>query len=1082
MKRQLNTRKIFAILLMLTMVFQTIYGIELIKDTSNPNIYRMVGLGYYDCWKTSGGVWQGGIAPNSTHTLPFTFPLGPDKIPRNIKKVTVRKVNMLSGSDQKIWNASRIKDDSFQNRKNQSVTSYSVINYSPTGAVDSRNVTIEVQATVTLTAPNPMQLPTGGMAAGVEGRRYYVPLMIEIELYPDVKNVTVQHFNANTGQRLAENEEKQVAPNTSFSASAKSFPPAEFLNIKISYDKGVSWAETLTTSSVTKTITKDTIIRFYYGKPPDTNINAALKLSANPPNVEKGKTANVTLTLDGSQSTSKSDITKYEFWISEEEGEFKTAPDFTGTKSVQSSVKSNVASGTTYYVKLKVTDSKNKTSEVIEQVTINEFVPVQQATAEAKLQMMAVKNTPRLIDFREDYWSGLDKYDYYMDVWAPDYWKDSNGKYKPMDLDFILDASSSSSTNGISSYKFIYTNANQVLYEGPSSTFLFNQTLIVGPQEIVDGRYRNEYDLDFNMAFKVIITDSGDKGVTSEKEVTLMYKYFFEEQSTTPTVKLTADKEEYLRQQTATFTTTYSSAEEILKKDWSIEGINSTYKDNGTGDIPSKYSLDVPTGEYRATQTIYYADEEGETASSYSSVNFIVAPLHKPQVFLKTPSDKYVMPVTVPFTSTYVENSETYPIDKKYWAIEIKEGRDYTRVTEGDGNVPDTFIDFNWQGGTYKALQFIEWTEYGEVFQAVAEVTFKIIDPRPVADFKVEMKTSTTPTWSRVDTSSGSGKQYRQIRIDLSPAAAVQDSDNPYPIQFTNPDTQIQIVPLNSTTTSDLTKNNTVKFINNNHYTLQDGVITISAKEYIDVRFDDYGTYRIRVRVSNGVYTSAWIARDIIISEDKPPVVTMSIEDTIGNKATTIFRDSNDLHARYNVKLNILAGDDDIPDIANLKLKFLYDYNANGTPTDDGVHSQMYVTKSINYLQPYMSVTKSPTMDSFQIDMSSSDFAALGKVRHDIVLGEVPTIPYFEVSGSDLPAIPKIEFRTTDVGAELRTLLIDNRAGNVTVEIGKESAIEITIILGTSTMHVNTDTLRAYYGENAKIYVVDENGKRSLIS
>lgn len=245
-------KKILLLVVVFILCVPYIQALTPVKDTNNPNIYRVVGLGYYDIWKHADGTWQGGVGKGAKITTIWeqSFPM-----PRNIKKVTVRDVVMTSGDDEKIWDDTRTPTDAFEIRKPQTCTSKIVQDYKVTGE-GTRTVTVTANLTATLTAyVAPDELPKNNLAPGVEGLRYYIPLMIEFELYPDVKTVTVQHFNANTGQRLAENDVKQVAPNTSYTTSAKSFSPAQFLNVKISYDNGVSWAETLTLDGSQSTLT-----------------------------------------------------------------------------------------------------------------------------------------------------------------------------------------------------------------------------------------------------------------------------------------------------------------------------------------------------------------------------------------------------------------------------------------------------------------------------------------------------------------------------------------------------------------------------------------------------------------------------------------------------------------------------------------------------------------------------------------------------------------------------------------------------------------------------------------------------------
>ena len=1086
MKNNKKLNKIISLILFMSLLFQNVYGLSLVHDKNNPNILRVIGLGYYDLWQDSRGHWENNIEPGSKVTLDLSYSFGSDLIPRNIVNVTVKDVDLEDKELSKIWDQSRVPDDSYFERKPQSVYKKIVKDYTADGT-NTRHTNITVKVETTLVAEEPMKHPTEGLAPGVQGRRYYIPLLIEIEVEPEQHDVLIQHFNADTGTRLAENETLTVKLNEKVTASKKDFSPLLYHNVKISYDGGKSWAETLTDTSVSRSITKDTIIRFYYGGEKKGDLSANLELTANPAAIEKDKKEAVAFTLDGSKSTAKQGIVKYEYWLSNNEN-FNVTPDFTSTKAVQLTTKSNVEANTTWYAKLQITDSKGAKDIAFATITIGEYSPIPDAVAKADLKLNAVRNTPRILDFRAEEDSRfVDSsgttygYEYYLDIFVPESQKNEYGEYEPSEIDITLSGADSTSTNGIGKYAFTLVNTGQTIYSGSSaSTSNIEAFFTCEPQDVKNGNCTNDY-WHHNTVYELEVTDSVDSRAKNKMRIEVYVKYFFEEDGESlednPTVKLAINENTFIRQETAYFTPTYKKENLITNKSWEIYSTTNTFTDSGTGEIPKSYYLDIPTGFYVGKQTIYYL-QDGQLSSSSAEVAFEVRPLLAPQVTLATDKEKYIVPDTVKFLPTFVESSKHYPINKKTWLIKNPDG---SILQQGTGNIPNRVFDISSIGGNYTAEQTIYWTEYGKEFTSTATCQFKIVSPIPNVDFKVDMKMSDTPSWNRIDVTGQTGKQYKQIRIDLSPAADIQDADNPYPILFNSLNTQIQVLPLTDNNDADRGKNSTIQTPVASDKYFESNTLTFKGKQYIDVRFDSPGKYRIKVRVANQYYVSSWVVRDIIIREDLPPITTLTFEDVaMTNNQYTVYRNTSDLRVLFKVLVDAQSQDDDLVDFTNSKLEIRYDYNSDGDSSNDGVHSQMYVTQNNSNLQSYISVNRNYDLKTYDVNMFSSSFPILGKIRFEYSIGKIPTIPYF--IDSNMPNIPTIMGTTYSLPMEQKIVFADNIPGNIKIELGKESKIEITIIMGADTLHFDLNTLKAYYGESAKIYVVDKNGNRELVS
>lgn len=750
----------------------------------------------------------------------------------------------------------------------------------------------------------------------------------------------------------------------------------------------------------------------------------------------------------------------------------------------------------------------------------------------------------------------INKPDILTDIDTGKIFKYSEEQYVTFGWDAEVSGTGSKSDNGILQYRIVEGTDNQwrpdndsvideQKYIGSSSTYnfeagdnLYERTL--SKQEMENILNGSNYTYDYSVrvwdkswtSLKAIVERGeliGDVKGTSYKNVVAKETNFTSKvrlrmrfipndkiSLIEPEVNLSVNNTNFAIYEKALFTPEYISIIDkhypITSKRWEIHSVDGNFKDQGNGDIPSSYTLNVNEGSYIARQYITYKDDDLNDHEKFAEVTFNVWERKEPNVGIRTDKDKYVAPTTATVTTTFEEDHRlTFPITGKGYKFRKKNSSeiifkntikksDYPDLDLGEGEVAppnygsldsgifprDLDLGIELDAGYYTVEQIIFWEEYGVEKNKTATYDFKLISPKPVADFRVDMKMTTSDnSWDRIDLPSKSGKEYRQIKIDLTPSIVLnQELENPYPLNFSSQDTQIQILPLTDDLQADRTKNNQIHVFNAADKQLVDDTITFKAKQSIDVRFDEEGRYRIKVKVSNNHYVSNWIVRDIIIREDLPPVVDISLQDVLNEEGkNVIYRNPDNLRVQFKVNTSARVIDDDTIDMDSAKLEIRFDYNSDSDTSNDGVHSSMFYMKNMSNLQSYMNISNEG-MTLFNIDVFSNTFPILGKMRFEYSVSENPTIPYF--LGGSLPPVPKIQGTSYGLPIDKKIVTALNNAGNIKVNIGKESKVEITIVLGTgANVTANTNkivnTLKTVYGENIRIYVVDTKGNRELL-
>ena len=906
--------------------------------------------------------------------------------------------------------------------------------------------------------------------------------------------VTVQHYDIDNKKMLEQETPHEVEPKTTVVAKSKSFTPKGYIYSEISEDNGITWKLRSEQSTRNIIVNQDTIIRFNYTE--NTDLIANLKITASPSAIENGKTDTVEFTLDAGDSIAKYGIAKYEFWFNGI-NKFEDTPDFNSVKSVIQTSRKEVKPNSMWYGKVRVTDKKGNTAIANAQVKIEELIPAPAAEINPNLKLKVVQDTDAIGKWNDDYnygygvysgieqdgvklWYGGDKY--YLDVLVDEDDKDANGKYRQQSFRFILDADLSESTNGISNYIFKNELEDKIIQSGGNSiTMPFEVKLPQTPQDVVDGRFSNDYS-DSTIMFTVELTDSV---VTSEKarlDVYLEYRYIMNQE---PNVKLNIDKKDFALGESAIFTPEFIENDQTYKinnKYWEILNSDGEVLEQGTGNIIEKYKILLSEGKYRARQYISFRNSAGEDKTKFAEVEFNVYKISPPDVFITSDKLKYRVPATGIFTVTYKEDPKfNYQIVDKDWKFIAYNGQ---IISSGSGEFPIEYLFTDkLSTGYYDAEQTIYWWEKGEYKSKTAKCTIKLISPVPAIDFEVSMKTKTPDTWSSITKGQLDGKEFRQIRIDLAPSIDANfDEDFNIDLDFTNPNTQIKVIPLDDDEDNDISKNAFINSDNASQISFDDeGFITTKGRQYIDFRFDKPGKYKVKCKVKSMTgYESEWLEKIIEIKEDLKPIVELQFENVVENNGIRkVFRNEDDLHVRFNVVANYKSLDDDTIDYDKSKLNIRFDYNANNDTADDGIHSKMYFKKNDNNLQDYITITNNDIMTDLEFDMYSDNFNMLGKMYFDYEVYDKPNYPYF--IGGDLPKMNDVKGDTSDTPTEDKILYLDNTEGIIELDTGNESKIEIVIIKGQDSNTFNYNKIIDLYKDKAFISIIDVNGNKQVI-
>lgn len=209
------------------------------QDKNNSNLYYYVANFRHDIWRYSDGSWTSAGEPDQDKTMswPYSF----DFPGREIKNVQIQKfegtenleINYVKpglSSAEQVYENSRYGESWILNR------GFSSVFYKPAisnlQGKGTSSVSFNVDAVGKLTAVDQWEdvthLGGPGMSDGVEGRRYYFPMLLTIELEPIEGQAIIKYFTT-TGQSLDgvdgfKNETKQLIKDQPYSFSHKQAP------------------------------------------------------------------------------------------------------------------------------------------------------------------------------------------------------------------------------------------------------------------------------------------------------------------------------------------------------------------------------------------------------------------------------------------------------------------------------------------------------------------------------------------------------------------------------------------------------------------------------------------------------------------------------------------------------------------------------------------------------------------------------------------------------------------------------------------------------------------------------------------
>lgn len=484
------------------------------------------------------------------------------------------------------------------------------------------------------------------------------------------------------------------------------------------------------------------------------------------------------------------------------------------------------------------------------------------------------------------------------------------------------------------------------------------------------------------------------------------------------------------------------------------------------------------TGKIKVTDAVSGVTDEFATMID---VIYVVDRI-PPRVNLSINRQSFFYGETAILTPTFFEHEiETYPISRKEWKITNSAGE---VMLEGEGNIQKNVL-LEWPTDNYKAEQTIYYIDdYGVEGSATATVNFKVVIPEPVADIKAYMLMDNNGTWEDI-TNTDKGKVYKKIKLDISSSVEATDSyvNQVYPIDFTSPRTQFKIVPVTATGEFDASRADCIYTYIASELTKEDDRITFSGKKSQVIRIDKAGRYKISAKVFNRIFDSEWATAYITIRPDLPPTITKfqisGAEFDYEKEMYIDYREpDNQLKTTFVVDMDFESLDEDYIDESSIKLEIRHDYNNDNDTGNDGDYSKMFVKKFTEQLQSYVKVAKSDDMKNFQITIDNPMKNIFGKFRFEGFVSETPKIPNF--IGGDLPSIPTNTGNTYGFPMQEKLLYIDNKKPNIRIIMGKQVVVEVLVIDLTDDVTITPQMLKQHYGDDAKIYYINENGDKVL--
>lgn len=164
------------------------------KPSDPNNTHLFVGLFYHDIWRNSAGGWTSDGAPGQYKDIEFPYSF--DFPGRKIKDIRTNKFepNMTDPDGVTLYFNSRYKQETWDSRKDNVSPTYTVLNPMNLKGKGTDSASFTVKINGVLDAPLYEDITKHDQGGLIQGRRYYFPILITIELEPDGGEALIRHY------------------------------------------------------------------------------------------------------------------------------------------------------------------------------------------------------------------------------------------------------------------------------------------------------------------------------------------------------------------------------------------------------------------------------------------------------------------------------------------------------------------------------------------------------------------------------------------------------------------------------------------------------------------------------------------------------------------------------------------------------------------------------------------------------------------------------------------------------------------------------------------------------------------------
>ena len=292
----------------------------------------------------------------------------------------------------------------------------------------------------------------------------------------------------------------------------------------------------------------------------------------------------------------------------------------------------------------------------------------------------------------------------------------------------------------------------------------------------------------------------------------------------------------------------------------------------------------------------------------------------------------------------------------------------------------------------------------------------------------------------------GNFKVNKKITLDGSPSIAATNKElqEKYPILFDNEKSLFVIEPLTKANgTPDYTKN---EFIKGEGKKTIDGKVTFPGDIATDdpkireIRIDKAGIYKISYKVCNALKESDWVSQEINVYPKEEPKIDINVDEPI-----TYRMSSNELKSTIGSKITYTFQEGTL-DPEHAKIYISYDFDGDGNFTNDGIHSNQWVTMNDENLLDYLEVVEKNFGDNettISLYVSNEERNLLGKFKFEFEGAEKPTVPDFDLPGD---TIPKTIIDTFKIDSSKKEVLIDNAKPIIELDMYRGNVIDLDLI------------------------------------